>query len=262
MVSKHGRSSWTMSCFAFLGVCLPRAVAASCENSITVRTTTFVYSFEDVAPYKIEQGAAADSIFRESTGRNYDNLARGLAVAAQIYRCLQADQEVARAVADETGGELLTLKQSAGHHYPTAPFERDPLVDLLKPCVRESTTTLYSVQIGSFLERPNAVTRFHKLAALAATPHETSWDSTRIVDWWNWSCCGDSCADLFILPPDGANGPGFKVLHGLFIDRGDAIVECNRVREKFRFGAVVVPVRVTGPILRTALSRPEGVDSQ
>ena len=266
-------SAWSGAWFV-LSVCLPSSAETSCENGITVRAPGFEYSFSDVAPYAgqpLGQDAGSDSIFHQRTSRNYDNLARGLAVAAQIYRCMQAKEQVATIVANETGEDLLELWQAPGHDLRRLipgvsayePSPTDELVDLLKRCVDESTTTLYSVQVGSFVDRASAVARLQTLPELAAAMERnrslgfsryTSWDSTHIVDWWNWSCGGDQRPDLFILGPDEAPGPGYKVLHGLFVERRDAIAARNRVRQKH--SAVVISLPVSGRTLRTALGRP------
>ena len=73
---------------------LARMALGGCENSITVRAPGFEYVYNDVAPYArapLGQDAVSDSIFHALQARNYQNLARGLAVAAQIYRCASAD---------------------------------------------------------------------------------------------------------------------------------------------------------------------------
>lgn len=258
-MSRRG-SSWVITWFV-LGICVPRTVEPSCESNIRLRAPTFQYNCNDTAPYTFKplgEDAAADSMFREAQLTNYNNLAKALAISAQIYHCMQANQDISEQVAKESGGQLLLLWQEHGRDFYRSPRKSlrepappDSLVDRLRGCVHDSTTTLYTVQVGSFLHRVNAVARLQHLEDLRTKLPEGVADSTRTVDWWNDTCGGTKRPDLFILGPDEAPGPGYKILHGMFVERRDAIAARDRVRQ--RFPATVISVQVTGRILRAAL---------
>ena len=233
--------------------------SASCENNIAVRGPGFEYHYNDTEPYAdkpIGTDAVSDSLYYGSVARLYERLARGLAVAAHIHHTLQpkpANTKQARS------GEVLRLWEA-----PTRDLRRyvpdgstptarpDTLVDRLRQGATDSTAVLYTVQIGSFVEESNARARVGLLEGLIQ-PH-APWDSTRIVEWRN-SACGNGSRrpDLFVLAPDEAMGPGYKVLHGLFIDRRDANEALAKVRAQFALPATVIPVRLTGHVLHAAL---------
>ena len=233
--------------------------SASCENYIEVRGPGFEYHYNDTEPYAdkpIGTDAVSDSLYDESVARLYERLARGLAVAAHIHHTLQpkpANTKQARS------GEVLRLWEA-----PTRGLRRyvpdggtptarpDTLVDRLRQGAIDSTAVLYTVQIGSFVEKTNARARVRLLQDLIQP--QAPWDSTRIVEWRN-SACGNGSRrpDLFVLAPDEAAGVGYKVMHGLFIDRRDANQALTKVRVQFALPATVIPVRVTGRVLHAAI---------
>jgi hypothetical protein len=238
-----------------------RSAGAGCEISIQARGPGFEFSYYDIVPYAqkaIGTDATADSLYYASIARLYDKLARALAVAAQVHRDIQFDGEPRREIRELVKGPHWTLIRV--EDYLVTPRADTVVVGSPRQAVSDSAATLYAVQVGSFVERRNALTRLRLLRGLAK-PHAER-DSTRIVHWWQGSCGngGPHDADLFMLGPDEAPGPGYKVLHGLFIDRRDAFAAVENVRQRFELPATMTRVRVTGRVLHSVVRPKYRVD--
>jgi len=238
-----------------------RWAAASCENTIEVRGPGFEYAYNDIEPYAenpIGVDSLSDARYAASVAQLYERLARALAVASHIHSTFQDD---GAGTGQAPRGDVLVLWEAPQYelrrYMPgdrvSAAAPPDTLVDRLRRGASDNTAVLYAVQIGSFVEKRHAFQRRDALSSLVPRSH-APWDTTRIVEWRNSACGdGDRRAELFILGPDEGPGAGYKVMHGLFIDRRDALAARADVRTRFGFPAAVIPVRATGRVLRSAL---------
>ncbi len=189
---------------------------------------------------------------------------RALKFAAKLWDRLQRDP-VLRRVAHRTplsfgrvygwSGTLTLDDWQAPSALPTATV--DSLLRVFREIDRDSSATLFTVQLGLFRVRSRAESLWRQLDDLRPSDDGGDpdlRDTTLTVDWRLSTCVDTARPNLFIWPTAAAPGP-WRVYFGLFIDRGDAERMASRLRRVHRLSVVVQAVPLSRDLVQAAISQ-------
>ncbi len=241
-----------------------RVASASCENLIRAQSRELWFIYNDVYPEyrELPPTPVIDSLFSADQRSMWDAMARGLATAVACQRRINADTRLAALLRQSPIHLAMTPRAPLGRASDldrNQPSPSDSLFALFGGLDQDSTTLLYTVRVGSLADSTSARRLFARFAWLddlrqACDPM----DSTMVLDWTHESCSIGECErpTLFVLPPSASGTGRWTVLSGLFIGRRDANHWLARIRLRGGAMAEVVPIRVTGAVLSSALPPP------
>jgi len=123
----------------------------------------------------------------------------------------------------------------------------------LKP-LGASEVALYSVELARSLRASERDKLLQTLRVLVGRRIETGWQSTLVLDWVHRDCnVGDwDRPTLFVVSHRMSGRISYSVMSGLYVDRRDALEVARRLSSEFHTPSRVVPVRLTGSLLRSA----------
>ncbi|HEU5310389.1 MAG TPA: hypothetical protein VFV24_02950, partial [Candidatus Eisenbacteria bacterium] len=119
--------------------------------------------------------------------------------------------------------------------------------------VPDSPATLYAVRLDAKSKGRNAdstAARYEELRRERLANRRI--DSTVALDWWHFDAnVGDFDRPTLYALPSGAKGELWQ-MSGLFYSNADAKRWADRLQADYKLAGSVIPVRVTGDVLRRA----------
>lgn len=231
---------------------------ASDENGFALRSKHLRFQYYDRVPDPL----VIDSVtYRPDTARiaaMWDGLARGLTMALQIQSRIELDKRL---------DTLLSAKPVSYTYHPRSgiqpspPDELDPdpgpghsasLLGEFTKLVPDSPATLYAVRLELKPKGRDVDTTAAWYDGLRRERLGTQRvDSSLALDWWHFGTEGDFDRPMLYALPFGTKGE-MRVMSGLFYSSADAKRWAERLEDVYKVSGTVIPVRVTGDVLRRA----------
>ena len=232
------------------------ATAAGDENGFALRSKHLRFQYYDKVPDPI----VIDSVtYHPDTARiaaMWDGLARALTMALQIQNRIEHDKRL---------DALLSAKPVSytynprGGIQPAPPDEMDPdpghsaaLLAEFTKLAPDSPATLYAVRLEAKSKGKGVDTTavwYEELRRERLANQRI--DSTVSLDWWHFGEHGGFDRPTLYALPFGPKGE-LWLLSGLFYSSSDAKRWADRLGEDYKLSGAIIPVRVTGDVLRRA----------
>lgn len=236
----------------------PRFARASCECVLVTEAEEFGAHCYQTCGYE-------DTTYSVNSWRRVTEChARTLRFASNLWERLQHDP-ILRGMARRAPLSFAPVygwNDTLGLHEWQAPrglprATVDSLLRVFREIDRDSSATLFTVQLGSFRERARAEALWRRLDELRPSgpggdPEQP--DTTMAVDWHLWTCSYMARPNLFVWPTVTKTGP-WRVSYGLFIDRGDATRTANRLRRVHNLSVVVQAVPLSRELVQAAIDQ-------
>lgn len=244
------------NCFLLIAALTASAFAASDENGFALRSRHLRFQYYDKVPDPI----VIDSVtYQPDTVRiaaMWDGLARALTMALQIQSRIEHDKRL---------DALLSAKPVSYTYNPRGGIQPAPPEDMdldwghsaallseFTKLVPDSPATLYAVRLEGKSKGKDVDTtavwydglRRERLANQRVDP-------TVALDWWRFGEAGDFDRPTLYALPFGPKGE-LWLLSGLFYSNADAKRWADRLQADYKLTGAIVPVRVTGDVLRRA----------
>lgn len=230
--------------------------AASDENGFALRSKHLRFQYYDRIPDPI---AVDSATYRPDTVRiaaMWDGLARGLTMALQIQSRIEHDKRL---------DALLSAKPVSYTYHPRSgivpapPDDLDPepghsesLLSEFTKLVPDSPATLFAVRLetGSKKRDVDTTAAWYRALRRERMGVGTA-DPSLALDWWYFGATGDADRPMLYALPFGTKGEP-RLMSGLFYSSEDAKRWADRLRAEYELSGTVVPVKVTGDVLRRA----------
>jgi hypothetical protein len=249
--------SWVARALLFAAMTAPPAIAAD-ESGFALRSKHLRFQYYDRIPDPI---AVDSATYLPDTARiavMWDGLARGLTMALQIQSRIEHDRRL---------DTLLSARPVSYTYHPRSgiqpapPDDADPdpgpghsasLLGEFTKLVPDSPATLYAVRLETKMKGRDVDTtgawyddlRRERLSALRPDPKQD-------LDWWFFGATGDPERPTLYALPFGSKGD-LRLMSGLFYSSAEAKRWADRLQKDYKVSGTIVPVRVTGDVLRRA----------
>jgi hypothetical protein len=230
----------------------PPSAGEACESCMGSKHFLWDMTWCDSYPARASS-AAEEAAVRQ----HYRSAARFLSMSLKVRAGMQADPAVNR---QRFKDAILHLTATGQEPFRLDTLQRyvrhpDSLVKSFTSLVPDESASMLTVELGRYPSR--------KAAEAAATRnfHELTeaWGDVRRLpdgkDTWSLTDCGTLpgwAADLFVLGPQSRRERGWRVLHGLYDTPALAAKGQQQALRVVGSGGKVVPIEVTGTVLRAA----------
>lgn len=249
-----GAALWVLV-FPVLALVTPAARAAAEENGFALRSRHLRFQYFDVVPDPIAVDSVTYKPDEVRIAAMWDGLARGLTMALQIQSRIEHDKRL---------DTLLSAKPVSYTFHPRSGIQPAPLENMdpdpghsasllgeFTKLVPDSPATLFAVRLQSKSKGGVDTTAawFEELRRERVGMQRI--DTSVVLDWWHVAATGDIERPTIYALPFGAKGE-LQLLSGLFYSSADAKRWAERLETEHRLSGTVIPVRVTGDVLRRA----------
>jgi hypothetical protein len=235
---------------------LTASASAGDENGFALRSKHLRFQYFD----KIPDPILVDSVtYQADTARiaaMWDGLARALTMALQIQSRIEHDKRL---------DALLSAKPVSYTFNPRGGIQPAPLEDMdpdpghsaallaeFTKLAPDSPATLYAVRLETKPKGKSVDTTavwYEELRRERLANQRI--DSTVALDWWHFGEEGNFDRPTLYALPLGTKGE-IWLLSGLFYSNADAKRWAERLQTDYKLSGSVVPVKVTGDVLRRA----------
>jgi hypothetical protein len=249
--------AWMVRVLVLAAVTVCPAAAAD-ENGFALRSKHLRFQYYDRIPDPVVVDSATYLPDTVRLAAMWDGLARGLTMALQIQSRIEHDKRLDALLASRPVS--YTYNPRSGIQ-PAPPDEMDPdpgpwhsasLLGEFTKLVPDSPATLYAVRLERMPKGRDADStaawreelRRERLANQKVDP-------SLALDWWYFGASGDFDRPTLYILPYGSKGE-LWLMSGLFYSSADAKRWAERLQTDFKRSGTVVPVKVTGDVLRRA----------
>ncbi|HET9252212.1 MAG TPA: hypothetical protein VFP58_08855 [Candidatus Eisenbacteria bacterium] len=243
-------------CCLLLASFAASASAAGDENGFALRSKHLRFQYYDKVPDPIVIDSTTYVPDTVRIAAMWDGLARALTMALQIQGRIEHDKRL---------DALLSAKPVSYTYHPRGGIQPAPPDDMapdwghsaallseFTKLVPDSPATLYAVRLDAKSKARGVDTTavWYEDLRRERLAHQRV-DPTVSLDWWRFGDAGDFERPTLYALPFGPKGE-IWVMSGLFYSNADAKRWAERLRTDYGLSGAIVPVKVTGDVLRRA----------